>query len=40
MYDVFPHFSARHDGFNSFYGLTESNEGDETDLIYKLCLPY
>ena len=31
IYDLFPKFQIRHDGF---YGLSESDEGDDTDLIY------
>ena len=37
-FNLFPKFQMRHEGF-SFYGLRESDEGADTDLIYNFCWP-
>ena len=39
IYNLFLKFQMRHEGF-SFYGLRESDEGGDTDLIYNFCWPY
>ena len=39
FYDLFQKFQMRHEGF-SFYGLGESDEGADTDLIYNFCWFY
>ena len=42
IYNLFPKFQMRpgmrHEGF-SLYGLRESDEGADTDLIYNFCWP-
>ena len=38
IYDLFPKFQMRYEGF-SFYGLRLSDEGADTDLIYKFFWP-
>ena len=39
IYNLFPKFQMRHEGF-SFYGPRKSDEGGDTDLIYNFCWPY
>ena len=38
IYNLFPKFQMRHEGF-SFYGPRKSDEGGDTDLIYNFCWP-
>ena len=38
IYNLFPKFQMRHEGF-SFYGLRYSDEGGDIDLIHNFCWP-
>ena len=38
IYNLFPIFHVRHEGF-SFYGPRKSDEGTDTDLIYSFAGP-
>ena len=35
IYNLYPKFQMRHEGF---YGLSESDEGADTDLIYNFAV--
>ena len=38
IYNLFPKFQVRHEGF-SFYGPRNLDEGADIDLIYNVCWP-